>query len=141
MLPPEGKRARTDQLPHVETERDHMLPAPVVRLRDAINSHDAARVADCFTENYQCDMPMHPSRGFAGRARVQENYEAIFARVPDLRATVLRSCQDDSGVWSEWEMSGTSDEGIPSASTGVVIILSVVDERIEHSRFYLDAVS
>jgi ketosteroid isomerase-like protein len=118
-----------------------MLPALVERLRDAINSHDAARVADCFTENYQCDMPMHPSRGFTGRARVRENYEALFARVPDLRATVLRSCQDESGVWSEWEMSGSSDDGIPSASTGVVIILSVVDERIEHTRFYLDAVS
>jgi hypothetical protein len=86
-------------------------------------------------------MPMHPSRGFIGRARVRENYQAIFARVPDLRATVLRSCQDESGVWSEWEMSGTSDEGIPSVSTGVVIILSMVDERIEHTRFYLDAVS
>jgi ketosteroid isomerase-like protein len=118
-----------------------MLPAQVERLRDAINSHDAARVADCFTENYRCDMPMHPSRGFTGRARVRENYQALFARIPDLRATVLRSCQDESGVWSEWEMSGTSDEGIPSPSTGVVITLSVVDERIEHTRFYLDAVT
>ncbi len=113
----------------------------VERLRDAINSHDAARVADCFTENYQCDMPTHPARGFTGRARVLENYQALFARVPDLRATVLRSCEDESAVWSEWEMSGTSDGGIPSASTGVVIILSVVDERIAHTRFYLDAVS
>jgi ketosteroid isomerase-like protein len=117
-----------------------LLPAQVERLRDAINSHDAARVADCFTENYQCDMPMHPSRGFTGRARVRENYRAIFARIPDLRATVLRSCQDESGVWSEWEMSGTSDEGVPSVSTGVVIILSMVGERIAHTRFYLDAV-
>lgn len=118
-----------------------MLPAPVERLRDAINSHDAARVADCFTESYQCDMPMHPSRSFAGRARVQQNYQALFARVPDLRATVLRSCQIESEVWSEWEVSGTSGDGIPSASIDVVIILSVVGERIEHTRFYLDAVS
>jgi len=118
-----------------------MLPVQVERLRDAINSHDAARVADCFTENYQCDMPMHPSRGFAGRARVRENYRAIFARVPDLHANVLRSCQDESEVWSEWEMSGTSDEGIPSMNTGVVIILSTVDGLIAHTRFYLDAVS
>ena len=119
-----------------------MLPVQVERLRGAINSHDADRVADCFTENYQCDTPMHPSRGFTGRARVRENYRAIFARIPDLHATVLRSCQDESGaLWTEWEMSGTSDEGTPSVSTGVVIILSVVDERIEHTRFYLDAVS
>ena len=118
-----------------------MLPVQVERLRDAINSHDAVRVADCFTENYQCDMPMHPSRSFTGRARVRENYQAIFARIPDLRATVLRFCQDESAVWSEWEMSGTSDEGIPSVSTGVVIIVSTLDERIAHTRFYLDAVS
>ena len=118
-----------------------MLPPPIERLRDAINSHDAARVADCFTENYQCDMPLHPSRSFTGRARVLENYQAIFARLPDLRVIVLRSCQDESGCWSEWEMSGTSGEGVPSVSTGVVIILSVVDQRIEHTRFYLDAVS
>ena len=118
-----------------------MLPVQVERLRDAINSHDAVRVADCFTENYQCDMPMHPSRSFTGRARVRENYQAIFARVPDLLATVLRSCQDESGVWSEWEMSGTADEGIPSMNTGVVIILSTVDGLIAHTRFYLDAVA
>jgi ketosteroid isomerase-like protein len=118
-----------------------MLPSLIERLRDAINSHDAARVADCFTENYQCDMPLHPSRSFTGRARVLENYHAIFARLPDLSATVLRSCQDDSGFWSEWEMSGTSRGGIPSVITGVMIILSVVDQRIEHVRFYLDVVS
>jgi len=118
-----------------------MLPT-IERLRDAINSHDAARVADCFTENYQCDMPLHPSRSFTGRARVLENWQAIFARLPDLRATVLRSCQDSSGcLWSEWEMSGTSREGIASLLTGVAIILSVFDQRIQHTRFYLDGVS
>ena len=118
-----------------------MLPT-VERLRDAINSHDAARVADCFTENYQCDMPLHPSRSFTGRARVLENYLAIFARLPDLHATLLRCCQDSSGCWwSEWEMSGTSREGIASLLTGVMITLSVFDQRIQHTRFYLDAVS
>ena len=114
----------------------------IEQLRNAINSHDAARVADCFTKNYQCDMPLHPSRSFTGRARVLANYQEIFARLPDLRATVLRSCQDNSGCcWSEWEMSGTSREGIASLLTGVMIILSMVDQRIEHTRFYLDAVS
>jgi len=118
-----------------------MLPI-IERLLDAINSHDAVRVADCFAENYQCDMPLHPSRSFKGRARVLENYHAIFARLPDLRATVLRSCQDSSGCWwSEWEMSGTSREGIASRLTGVMIILSVFDQRIQYTRFYLDAVS
>lgn len=119
-----------------------MLPPPIERLRDAISSRDAARVADCFTEDYQCDMPLHPSRSFTGRARVLDTYQAIFARLPDLRPTVLRSCQVDSGCcWSEWEISGTSREGVLSVITGVVIILSVVDQRIKRARFYLDAVS
>jgi hypothetical protein len=38
-------------------------------------------------------------------------------------------------------MSGTSREGIASLLTGVAIILSVVDQRIEHTRFYLDEVT
>ena len=44
-------------------------------------------------------------------------------------------------MWSEWEMSGTSEGGTPSVIAGLVIILSVVNEHIEHTRFYLDAVS
>ena len=56
-----------------------MAPSPIEHLRDAINSHDPARVADCFTENYRCELPLHPSRSFTGRARVFENYQAIFA--------------------------------------------------------------
>ena len=75
-----------------------MLPAQVERLRDAINSHDAARVADCFTENYPCDMPIHPSRGFTGRARVRENYQALFAGIPNLQATVVRPARTIRGV-------------------------------------------
>ena len=119
-----------------------MLPVPLERLRDAINGHDADRVADCFTENYQTETPLHPSQGFTGRARVRENWRGILARFPDLRATVLRFCQHESGLWSEWEMSATSDEGTPSVVfAGVAIILSVVDERIECTRFYLDTVS
>jgi hypothetical protein len=84
-------------------------------------------------------MPLHPSRSFTGRARVRENYQRSSRAWPDLRATVFRFCQDDSGCWSEWEMSGRG--GMPSVITGVVIILSVVDQRIEQIRFYLDAVS
>lgn len=56
-----------------------MLPPLIERLRDAINGRDAARVAHCFPEDYPCDMPLHPSRSFTGRAHVLDNYQAIFA--------------------------------------------------------------
>lgn len=38
-------------------------------LRDAINSHDPNEVTAAFTEDYRCDMPMHPSRDFSGSTR------------------------------------------------------------------------
>jgi len=38
-------------------------------------------------------------------------------------------------------MSGTATDGTPGLTAGIVIILSVIDQRIEHTRLYLDPVS
>ena len=43
------------------------------RLRDAMNDHDAQRVASLFAEDYQSTQPLHPARGFGGSAQVLEN--------------------------------------------------------------------
>ncbi|AUG76869.1 hypothetical protein CFP65_2007 [Kitasatospora sp. MMS16-BH015] len=34
--------------------------APIDRLKDAINSHDPRRVADCFTTDYRSETPHRP---------------------------------------------------------------------------------
>ena len=39
------------------------------RLRDAMNSHDAARMASLFADDYESIQPSHPARGSAGALR------------------------------------------------------------------------
>ena len=113
----------------------------IVSLQDAINTHDPGRVANAFTEDYRCDMPMHPSRSFTGNSSVRENWAAMFSRVPDIRARILRAVSDaESGrTWSEWELTGSISNGDPIAFRGVVIS-TARDGRIATTRFYLDEV-
>jgi hypothetical protein len=42
-------------------------------------------------------------------------------------------------VWSEWEMTGTTTEGV-DFRTGGVAILRIEDDRFAWARFYLDPV-
>ncbi|WP_037583987.1 nuclear transport factor 2 family protein [Stigmatella aurantiaca] len=110
------------------------------RLREAIDSHDPQRVADCFTSDYRSEVPLHPDRSFVGNDHVLRNWTAMFARVPDITARILRSATGDDGtIWSEWEMSGTGPGGAAAAFAGPVIV-TVRDGRIDWARFYLDAV-
>ena len=116
------------------------LHVALERLRAAIDSHDPQRVADCFTPDYRSEVPLHPSRSFVGHDHVLRNWTAMFARVPDITARILRSATGDDGtLWSEWEMSGTDPSGTAAAFAGPVIV-TVRDGRIDWSRFYLEAV-
>jgi hypothetical protein len=114
-------------------------PASVSRLRDAINSHDPARVAECFAPGYHCEMPLHPERGFVGADHVLANWTGMFSTIADLRATVLRATVDGPETWSEWEMAGTAPDGSPTLLRGPVI-WTETDDRIGWARFYLDRV-
>lgn len=109
----------------------------VERLRRATNAHDVDAIADCFTEAYRNETPLHPSRGFEGRAQVRRNWEQILASVPDLVADVLRVAVDGDIVWSEWEMRGTRRDGVAHLMRGVVIF-GVVEGRAAWARFYLE---
>lgn len=110
------------------------------KLRDAINSHDPARVASCFTDDFRSELPHHPERSFTGNQRVVANWTAIFATAPNLTAGVLRSAVNDTEVWSEWEMVGTSSDGAPVVFAGPAI-MTTRDGRIATVRFYLDLVA
>jgi len=109
------------------------------RLCAAVNAHDVDRVVGCFTADYTNETPVHPARGFRGREQVRRNWSQLFAAVPDLEATVLRSDQVDDRVWSEWEMSGTRVDGQEHLMRGVTLF------TLEHGlassvRFYLEPV-
>ena len=83
----------------------------VERLARTTNAHDMDGLVDCFAADYRNETPVHPDRGFTGRDQVRRNWRQIFAAVPDLQATVLRSAVTDDTVWSEWEMTGTRQDG------------------------------
>ena len=108
------------------------------RLAAAANGRDLDALAGCFAPDYLNETPAHPDQGFTGRDQVRRNWEQIFAAVPDLTATVLRSCGDEV-VWSEWEMTGTRPDGVTLKMAGV-IIFGVGDGRFTWARFYLEPV-
>jgi ketosteroid isomerase-like protein len=109
------------------------------RMERAMNAHDLDAFADCFTEDFHSEHPTHPARTFTGRASMLSNWAQLFARVPDLAATVLQSVADGHQVWSEWEIGGTTVDGEPYLTRGVAI-LRPRGKRIASVRFYLDDV-
>jgi ketosteroid isomerase-like protein len=109
------------------------------RLREAIDSHDPARVAACFTEDFSAELPHHPGRSFTGNQRVLENWTNIFASAPDVCAAVLRWAISGDELWSEWELFEPSTDGHVVRFAGPVV-MTVRDGRIATARFYLDAV-
>ena len=105
----------------------------------ATNAHDLEAVTACFSPDYRNETPVHPPRGFVGRDQVRHNWQQIFRAVPDVRATLLRSCADGDTVWSEWEHTGTRPDGSPHCMRGV-IIFGVQSGLITWARFYLEPV-
>jgi len=101
----------------------------VERLCRAVNEHDLEALSACFASAYRNETPVHPARGFAGRAQVRRNWEQIFGGVPDISAEV-RWIADDHTAWSEWEMRGTRG----------VVIFRVEGDEATWARFYLEPV-
>ena len=113
--------------------------AMVDRLARTTNAHDLDGLVDCFAADYRNETPVHPARGFTGREQVRSNWQQIFAAVPDLLVTVLRSVVADDTVWSEWEMTGTRRDGTVHLMRGV-ILFGVTAGRASWARFYLEPV-
>ena len=109
------------------------------RLVTAASGHDLDAMVVCFAPDYRNETPAHPAQGFTGRDQVRRNWEQIFAVMPDLTATVLRSACDGEVVWSEWQMTGTRPDGIAMQMAGVVIF-GVRGEQFAWARFYLEPV-
>lgn len=105
-----------------------------------MSSGDPSEVAARFTDDYHCEVPLHPSRGFTGSEQVKQNWTGIFAHVKDHRARVLRWVQAEEFLWTEWEMTGTTAAGAPYRAGGVALI-TVEDEHVSAARFYLDQVT
>jgi hypothetical protein len=70
---------------------------------------------------------------------VAENWTALYARFPDIHATVLRRVETETEWWSEWEMRATSDGEERTVFAGPVI-LTTREGLISWSRFYIGPV-
>ena len=108
-------------------------------LRDATNSHDAARLASLFAEDYQSVQPLHPGRAFGGRAQVLANWSSVFEGVPDFTAELVAFSVDGETEWGEWDWRGRHGDGSPFAMRGVTIMV-VRDGFIAEGRLYLEPV-
>ncbi len=120
-------------------ERQGGADAVLERLVQAVNGHDLEGMVACFADDYVNETPVHPLRGFTGNEQVRRNWAQIFGGVPDVRAELPRQVVDGDTAWTEWEMSGTRQDGITFLMRGVVIFM-VEDDAISAARFYLEPV-
>jgi len=109
------------------------------RLNDAMNAHDAQRMASLCAEDYQSAQPLHPNRGFGGSTQVLENWSSVFDGVPDLRSELVASSVDGEREWGEWHWHGHHVDGSPFAMRGVTIFV-VRDGLIAEGRLYMEPV-
>ena len=109
------------------------------RLRDAVNGHDAHRVAALFAGDYQSAQPLHPGRGFGGSAQVLENWSSVFEGVPDFSAQLVASSVDGDTEWGEWDWAGHHLDGSPFAMRGVTILV-VREGVVAEARLYMEPV-
>ena len=121
-------------------DRADQSPVAVVqRLLEAINAHDLEAMVACFADDYVNEWPAHPQRGFRGSQQVRRNWSQLFAGVPDLRARLPRMTVDGDTVWTEWDLTGTRQDGAAFLMRGVSIF-GVADGRLAWVRFYLEPV-
>jgi ketosteroid isomerase-like protein len=115
-------------------------PAALIeRLRSSIVDRDLEGLVGCFTEDYRNETPVHPERGFTGRAQVRKNWAQIFAAIPDISADVVRMVVDGESIWTEWEHRGTRPDGSAHLMRGIVIF-GVERGGFAWARFYLEPV-
>lgn len=124
----------------MSVERSFPGPLEVVTaLLDATNLHDLEALTACFAPDYRLEMPAHPDRSFRGVEQVRRNWSMFFTSIPDLSARILAAFESGPEVWSEWEMTGTRNDGSRHEMRGVMIF-TVSEGLIRACRFYLEPV-
>lgn len=104
-----------------------------------MNRHDLAALVACFDPDYRSEQPVHPRRGFGGRAQVEKNWSALFEGVPDFHAELLAFAVDGAVRWAEWRWTGTRVNGDALDMRGVTIVV-VRGDRVVSARLYLEEV-
>lgn len=121
--------------PTQATPGDELL----AQIAQAIDAQDVDALTSVFADDVESCQPAHPGRQFRGSAQIRQNWSALFAAVPDLRAQLERSTTDGSTVWPEWAWTGTRRDGQPHHMRGVTI-LGEHDGRAAWVRLYMEPV-
>jgi predicted SnoaL-like aldol condensation-catalyzing enzyme len=116
------------------------MNATISNLVDAMNAHDAERMAASLTPDYRSEQPAHPNRGFGGRDTVAALWEQLYQAVPDMVCEVVATADDGSTVWAEWHWHGHYSDGSPFESRGVTISRLTEDGLISGQRLYIEQV-
>jgi ketosteroid isomerase-like protein len=115
------------------------MPGLNEQLRDAMNAHDAHRMAALVAADYRSEQPLHPGRGFGGREQVLANWSSVFAGVPDFTAELVSGTVTGDTEWAEWHWRGRYVDGSAFAMRGVTLMV-VRDGRIVAGRLYMEPV-
>ncbi|MFI2362846.1 nuclear transport factor 2 family protein [Promicromonospora sp. NPDC019610] len=109
---------------------------PVVeRLIDALNNHDLDAVSACFGPDFFSEWPAHPGRDFQGPKQVRRNWETIFTMSPEITVAMTNAVEVGDEVWGEWHYTRAAGQDLRG-----VIIVTVRDDLIRRSRFYMEPV-
>jgi len=100
----------------------------------AVSSHDAEKIAACFTEDcfYQ-DMAL--GGVMCGREAVKAGYSDIFVTIPDFKLEILSLFIADNWVGSKWVMTGTSTTGKSFSTQGASF--SELEEGVDQAKHRL----
>ncbi len=109
------------------------------RIREATNQHDLDALADCFHPDYDSEFPAHPERAFRGQEQMRKNWSRIFAAIPNLTSTLVRSASNQDTAWAEWEWAGTRPDGKNFIMRGVTI-QEVREGKVAWVRLYMEPV-
>jgi ketosteroid isomerase-like protein len=112
----------------------------LAQLTAAMNGRDLAAFVECFDPDYESEQPAHPDRRFRGRGKVEQNWAAMFAGLPDFRAEVVRSVVEGDNVWVEWTWTGTRVDGTRLDTRGACIF-GVRAGRLVWGRLYMEDVA
>ena len=112
------------------------MNATLSNLLDAMNAHDADRMAEWFAPDYHSQQPAHPNREYTGRDTMMTIWRELFGAVPDMESELLASAEQGSTVWSEWYWHGHYTDGSPFEMACVIIAQLTDDGRIAAQRLY-----
>lgn len=115
------------------------MPTVLQRMSDAINAHNVDAFMSCFANDYKGEQPLHPEIASIGLAQVRENWTALFAQVPDLRATLVASTIHDDFAWAEWHWQGTRTSGSDLNLRGVSVA-GLRNGIMDWARIYMEPI-